>query len=85
MYYSGYADRIYELMAVSRELSLVDEKSSLQRKGSRNCISEANYIEFSGVKVSQICSTIYINLDTCCVCNVLIVMLHPNSGRDPHW
>ncbi|KAJ7956832.1 ABC transporter D family member 1 [Quillaja saponaria] len=48
---SGYADRIHELMAVSRELSLVDEKSSLQRKGSRNCISEANYIEFSGVKV----------------------------------
>lgn len=48
---SGYADRIYELMAVSRELSLVDEKSSLQRNGSRNCISEANYIEFSNVKV----------------------------------
>ncbi|KAE9604779.1 putative fatty-acyl-CoA-transporting ATPase [Lupinus albus] len=48
---SGYADRIYELMAVSRELSLVDENPSLQRKGSKNCISEANYIEFSGVKV----------------------------------
>ncbi|XP_057431902.1 ABC transporter D family member 1 [Lotus japonicus] len=48
---SGYADRIYELMSVSRELHLVDEKSSLQRQGSRNCISEANYIEFSGVKV----------------------------------
>ncbi|TKY47653.1 ABC transporter D family member 1 [Spatholobus suberectus] len=38
-------------MAVSRELSMVDEKSSLQRKGSRNCISEANYIEFYDVKV----------------------------------
>ncbi|CAJ1855963.1 unnamed protein product [Sphenostylis stenocarpa] len=48
---SGYADRIYELMAVSRDLSLVDEKSSLQRKASRNCISEANYIEFDGVSV----------------------------------
>ncbi|KAL9332697.1 hypothetical protein ACSQ67_002307 [Phaseolus vulgaris] len=48
---SGYADRICELMAVSRDLSLVDEKSSLQRKASRNCISEANYIEFDGVKV----------------------------------
>ncbi|KAK7311131.1 hypothetical protein RJT34_09056 [Clitoria ternatea] len=48
---SGYADRIYELMVVSRELSLIDEKSSLQRKGSRNCISEANYIEFYSVKV----------------------------------
>jgi hypothetical protein len=59
MYYSGYADRIYELMAVSRELSLVDEKSSLQREGSRNCISEANYIEFSNVKASEIRPTIY--------------------------
>ncbi|ESW35638.1 hypothetical protein PHAVU_001G251800 [Phaseolus vulgaris] len=48
---SGYADRICELMAVSRDLSLVDEKSSIQRKASRNCISEANYIEFDGVKV----------------------------------
>ncbi|MED6148441.1 ATP-binding cassette sub- D member 1 [Stylosanthes scabra] len=48
---SGYADRIYELMAVSRDLSMVDEKSSLQRKGSKNFLSEANYIEFSGVKV----------------------------------
>ncbi|QCD98659.1 ATP-binding cassette [Vigna unguiculata] len=48
---SGYADRICELMAVSRDLSLVDEKSSLQRKASRNCTSEANYIEFDGVKV----------------------------------
>jgi len=55
---SGYADRIYELMAVSRELALVDEKSSLQRKGSRNYITEANYIEFYGVKASQTCSTI---------------------------
>lgn len=62
MYYSGYADRIYELMAVSRELSLVDENSSLQRKGSRNCISEANYIEFSGVKACKICSTIYLTI-----------------------
>ncbi|XP_027334741.1 ABC transporter D family member 1-like isoform X1 [Abrus precatorius] len=48
---SGYADRIYELIAVSKELNLVDEKSSLQRKGSRNCISEANYIGFYDVKV----------------------------------
>lgn len=52
---SGYADRIHELMAISRELSLVNEKSSLQRVGSRNCSSEANYIEFSGVKASKIC------------------------------
>ncbi|XLT39274.1 hypothetical protein HN873_070566, partial [Arachis hypogaea] len=45
---SGYADRIHELMAVSRELSLENGKSSLQRRGSRSFISEANYIEFSG-------------------------------------
>lgn len=47
---SGYADRIYELVVVSRELS-ADDKSSLQRNGNRNCFSEANHIEFSGVKV----------------------------------
>ncbi|KAL5188407.1 ABC transporter D family member 1 [Glycine soja] len=41
---SGYADRIHELMAISRELSLDNGKSSLQRQGSRNYISEANYV-----------------------------------------
>ncbi|KAJ0097046.1 hypothetical protein Patl1_27241 [Pistacia atlantica] len=46
---SGYADRIHELMVISRELS-IDDKSS-QRNGNRNFFSEANYIEFSGVKV----------------------------------
>ncbi|QHN82406.1 ABC transporter D family member [Arachis hypogaea] len=46
---SGYAYRIHELMAASRELSLENEKSSLQSRGSRSFISEANYIEFSGV------------------------------------
>ncbi|XLT49864.1 hypothetical protein HN873_042468, partial [Arachis hypogaea] len=40
-------------MAVSRELSLKNEKSSLQRRGSRSFISEANYIEFSGVKKGE--------------------------------
>ncbi|PIA50702.1 hypothetical protein AQUCO_01200132v1 [Aquilegia coerulea] len=48
---SGYADRIHELLAISRELSFVHDKSSLQRNGSRNYVSEANYIEFAGVKV----------------------------------
>lgn len=48
---SGYADRIHELMVVSRELSAHDNKSVIQRNGSRNYICEANYIEFSGVKV----------------------------------
>ncbi|KAL5728452.1 ATP-binding cassette sub- D member 1 [Ranunculus cassubicifolius] len=48
---SGYADRIHELLAISRELSFVHDKSSLQRNGNRNYVSEANYIEFAGVKV----------------------------------
>ncbi|KAK7399543.1 hypothetical protein VNO78_10728 [Psophocarpus tetragonolobus] len=48
---SGYADRIHELMAVSRELSLENERLSMQRQGSRNCISEAKYVGFYGVKV----------------------------------
>ncbi|KAF2531808.1 hypothetical protein F2Q70_00033583 [Brassica cretica] len=47
---SGYADRIHELMAVSRELS-GDDRTSLQRNRSRNYLTEANYVEFSGVKV----------------------------------
>lgn len=84
LYYSGYADRIYELMAVSRELHLVDEKSSLQRQGSRNCISEANYIEFSGVKAS-ISTQLSINLEFILCLSCLEVMVHPNSGCDPHW
>lgn len=46
---SGYADRIHELTVISRELSIEDK--SPQRNGSRNYFSEANYIEFSGVKV----------------------------------
>ncbi|KAI5582443.1 hypothetical protein BDE02_07G086900 [Populus trichocarpa] len=47
---SGYADRIHELISISRELSN-DDKSSLQRSGSKNYFSEADYVEFSGVKV----------------------------------
>nr|CAD1833661.1 unnamed protein product [Ananas comosus var. bracteatus] len=48
---SGYADRIHELLVVSRELSAVHDKSSLQKSSIKNYISEANYIEFAGVKV----------------------------------
>ena len=40
-------------MVISRELSTVPDKS-LQRKGSKNYVSEANYIEFSNVKVIEI-------------------------------
>ncbi|KAA8546824.1 hypothetical protein F0562_003251 [Nyssa sinensis] len=47
---SGYADRIHELMIISRELS-VHDVSSPQVNGSRNYVSEANYIQFDGVKV----------------------------------
>ncbi|KAE8671524.1 ABC transporter D family member 1 [Hibiscus syriacus] len=47
---SGYADRIHDLMMISKELS-DDDKSSLQSAGSRNYLTEANYVEFSGVKV----------------------------------
>ncbi|KAJ9132191.1 hypothetical protein P3X46_034280 [Hevea brasiliensis] len=47
---SGYADRIHELIVISRELNC-DDKTSLQRSGSRNYFSEADYVEFSGVKV----------------------------------
>ncbi|THG14498.1 hypothetical protein TEA_014205 [Camellia sinensis var. sinensis] len=46
----GYAGRILELMTISKELS-VNDASSLQGKGSGNCVTEANYIEFDGVKV----------------------------------
>lgn len=48
---SGYADRIHDLMLVSRELSETRDKSSIRKNSSRNYISEANYIEFAGVKV----------------------------------
>ncbi|KAL8034186.1 hypothetical protein ABFX02_12G011400 [Erythranthe guttata] len=47
---SGYADRIHELLGISRELAARDS-SSQQADGSRNYVSEANYIEFDGVKV----------------------------------
>ncbi|KAK6155541.1 hypothetical protein DH2020_009789 [Rehmannia glutinosa] len=47
---SGYADRIHELMGISRELTVRDA-SSQQADGSRNYVTEANHIEFDGVKV----------------------------------
>ncbi|KAM7262302.1 hypothetical protein ACFE04_021379 [Oxalis oulophora] len=46
---SGYADRIHELIAISKELSVGD--TSLQRTSSGNYFSEADYVEFSDVKV----------------------------------
>uniref|UniRef100_A0A0D9WBV5 ABC transporter domain-containing protein n=1 Tax=Leersia perrieri TaxID=77586 RepID=A0A0D9WBV5_9ORYZ len=48
---SGYADRIHELLDVSRELSGARDKSLNHNSSAGNYISEANHIEFSGVKV----------------------------------
>ncbi|KAI0494410.1 hypothetical protein KFK09_024544 [Dendrobium nobile] len=48
---SGYADRIHELMVVSRELATARDASSMRNNASTNCFSEADFIEFSGVKV----------------------------------
>lgn len=50
---SGYADRIHELLAISRELSIGTDKSLMKKSQSRNCFSEANYIEFAGVRVRK--------------------------------
>ncbi|KAF5749808.1 hypothetical protein HS088_TW03G00133 [Tripterygium wilfordii] len=47
---SGYADRIHELMAISRELKS-DGRSTPLNDGSTSYFTEANYIEFSDVKV----------------------------------
>lgn len=46
---SGYADRIHELMVIAKELAAHDR--SLQNNTTKTYQSEANYIEFSGVKV----------------------------------
>ncbi|KAG6481922.1 hypothetical protein ZIOFF_058546 [Zingiber officinale] len=48
---SGFADRIHELMIVSKELRAIGDKSLIQRNSSSRYIYEADYIEFSCVKV----------------------------------
>ncbi|RLN21705.1 hypothetical protein C2845_PM07G36040 [Panicum miliaceum] len=48
---NDYANRIHELLDVSRELSGVRDRLLSQNSSAENYISEANYIEFSGVKV----------------------------------
>lgn len=45
---SGYADRIHEVMGVSRELATAQDTPSMRRNASANYFSEASYIEFSG-------------------------------------
>lgn len=54
LYFSGYADRIHELLVISRELSLGNDKSLMKTSQNNNYFSEANYIEFSGVRVRTI-------------------------------
>ncbi|KAF7128970.1 hypothetical protein RHSIM_Rhsim10G0162600 [Rhododendron simsii] len=56
---SGYADRIHELMTISREL-IVQDTPSLRRNGSRNYVTEANYIEFSDVKAREKLSALFL-------------------------
>ncbi|KAL9669098.1 hypothetical protein QQ045_006639 [Rhodiola kirilowii] len=58
---SGYADRIHDLIVISRELSASQDRTSLQRTISRNYITEANYIEFSGVKVVTPTGNVLVN------------------------
>ncbi|KAG0469404.1 hypothetical protein HPP92_016104 [Vanilla planifolia] len=48
---SGLADRIHELILISRELAVVRESSSVPNDGNNNHFSEGSYIEFSNVKV----------------------------------
>ncbi|KAG0570004.1 hypothetical protein KC19_6G131700 [Ceratodon purpureus] len=48
---SGYADRIYELMSVSRELRIAGGSETIQNKDTGSYFVEAQYIEFDGVKV----------------------------------
>lgn len=54
---SGYADRIHELMSVSRELRIAGGSESLQKKESGSYFVEAQFIEFEGVKVGARMST----------------------------
>ncbi|WOL12707.1 ABC transporter D family member 1-like isoform X1 [Canna indica] len=58
---SGYADRIHELMIVAKKLSSNHDRASVQRSACRNYISEANYIEFAGVKVVTPTGNVLVN------------------------
>uniref|UniRef100_A0A7I4B8A9 ABC transporter domain-containing protein n=1 Tax=Physcomitrium patens TaxID=3218 RepID=A0A7I4B8A9_PHYPA len=48
---SGYADRICELMSVSKELRIAGGSATIQNKDTGSCFVEAPYIEFEGVKL----------------------------------
>ncbi|ERN14929.1 hypothetical protein AMTRI_Chr02g213560 [Amborella trichopoda] len=48
---SGYADRIRELLVISRELSATNDRSSNNINARASAFSEANYIEFDNVEV----------------------------------
>lgn len=72
-------------MAVSRELS-GDDKISFQRNRSRNYLSEANYVEFSGVKVAGLQIHVTGNLfPKCCVLNVTLMHFRLLLRREMFW
>ncbi|CAO1943177.1 unnamed protein product [Urochloa humidicola] len=58
---SGYANRIHELLEVSRDLSGARDRLMTQNSSVENFISEANYIEFSGVKVVTPSGNVLVN------------------------
>lgn len=60
---SGYADRICELMSVSRELRISGGSGTVQNKDTGSYFVEAKYIEFEGVKVGV--GTSNLNLNFC--------------------
>lgn len=63
-------------MAISRELGVGNDKSSLQRDGSPKYISEANYIEFAGVKVCEVLCIVYLVFVPFLCFYVLIVIVY---------
>lgn len=72
-------------MAVSRELS-GDDKISFQRNRSRNYLSEANYVEFSGVKVAGPLIHVTGNpFPKCCVLTVTLMHFRLLLRREMFW
>jgi hypothetical protein len=65
---SGFADRIYELMSVSRELRIAGGNEMVQKKDTGSYFIEAPYIEFEGVRVST--ETWICNLETVNSCSL---------------
>ena len=82
---SGYADRIHDLMTISREL-IAQDTSSMQRNGSRNYVSEANYIEFDNVKVhAKLLETLPCFAIICVLFMFLIILFFSLPGGYTNW